>query len=495
MVSACKHKEVFIMTKLFSMKSLACAGAAAFALTLAAVPAPQASAAINATSVNYSAGTLDILKADYASYTKDKSSKNVFIYYGVANGTDTPKKYTLISGAEGKLSDGSSTGISIDISNILGKAKTIRIASDSAGEKNTKDVTLVAAPTLKVSYDSTNATTLAKYEVDNNDVTANITDYTLQYRVGTYGAWTTLLSANNATTMESVIEGAQKLGTTVYVRIAGGKTTDVTKLATTTPWSKEAKLKISGKAKAPKISIKTAALTKAFSLKIGEKSEYQILTGKLAGADLNSDWTPGKADKVGWADIFKDASVDNATSVAVGDAVANDFTILVRTAATTSKAASNVTYQTIKASADSPTKADIEVKPVNGKGKTAEASAASISAKASKMTIGTATGEGTEDVAAAVQYSFDGEKWVNLKKTTQIEYSKTKDGVIYFRFVASDKKNNPSVLPSAITTITIPRDGTTSTDNASKVSGIPVKKNTSGQWTDDTKVNDWNSTT
>jgi hypothetical protein len=494
MVSACKHKEVFIMTKLFSMKSLACAGAAAFALTLAAVPAPQASAAISATSVNYSAGTLDILKADYASYTKDKSSKNVFIYYGVANGTDTPKKYTLITGAEGKLSDDSTDGISIDISNILGKAKTIRIASDSAGEKNTKDVTLAAAPTLKVSYDSSNDTTLAKYEVNGNDATANIANYTLQYRVGTYGAWTTVLSANNGSKMKSVIEGAQKLGTTIYVRIAEGATTNVTSINTTTPWSKEAKLKISGQAKAPKISIKTAALTKAFSLKIGDKSEYQILTGKLADADLQSAWTTGKADKVGWADIFADAKVTNAASVAVGDAVANDFTILVRTAATTSKAASNVTYQTIKASADSPTKADIEVKPVNGKGKTADASAASISAKASKMTIGTANGEGTEEVAASVQYSFDKEKWVTLKKATQIEYSKTKDGVIYFRFVASDKKNNPSVLPSAITTITIPKDGTTSTDNTSKVSGTPVKKN-NGQWTDDTKVNDWNSTT
>jgi hypothetical protein len=475
------------MTKLFSMKSLACAGAAAFALTLAAVPAPQASAAANTASlsgtVDYSAGTLTLEGLTDYTQTSDGAT---FLYYGVASGKDaTVNKLSSIDASQ------DDSKVVLDISNILGKEKTIKVAADAEGKTGVVTKNLAAAPTLKVSYDSANANTLSKFEVDGTDVTSNIAQYSLQYRTGNYGAWKSVVSDDNASTIKSAIENAQKLGTTVYIRIASG-TTSATAATLTSPYSKEAKLKISGQAKAPKISIKTAALTKAFSWKIGDKSEYQIITGTLADGKLASSWTSGKADKVGWATIFTDASVANAATVAVGDAVASDFTIFVRTAATTSKAASNVAYQSILASADSPKQTDVAVKPVTGKGKTPAASAASISAKATKMTIGTEgsknTSGSTEDVAAAIQYSLDGEKWVTLKKDTQIEYDKTTNGKIYFRFVASDKKKNPSVLPSAITTVEIPKDGT---DTA--VSGQTISKS-SGAWADDKAISDWNAT-
>jgi hypothetical protein len=466
------------MTKLFSMKSLACAGAAAFALTLAAVPAPQASAA---NEIDYATGmiTLDTFTGADSANTADKDT---FLYYAAATDAASIKKYTPISVVQ------TSNKITLDVSNVLGKKKTVKIASDAKGENNIYTVEIPAAPTLSLKYAAESLT----YTIDNSD--ADIDTYKMSYKLGAYGAWQTpadsgkSTGSNNSAAIDAAVKSAKALGTTLYVRVAGEDSQSSAKQ--TTPWSKEAKVKIAAQAKAPKISIKTAALTKAFEWKIGEKSEYKIITGGLSGTPTTT-WTPGSADKVGWATIFASASVTDNTSVVNGDAVANDFTILVRTKATDTKSASHIAYQTFKASADSPTKTDIDVRPVQAKSKTATSSAASISAKTSQMKIGGSTST-QEDVAAIMQYSLDGEKWKNLTKATQIEYDKTTDGKIYFRFTAKDKK--ALVLPSAVTEIQIPADGTTSTDNASKVSGKTYAKSGSKWPTSATTVTDWNST-
>jgi hypothetical protein len=440
------------MTKLFSMKSLACAGAAAFALTLAAVPAPQASAA---NTIDYGTGiiTLDTLGNDTV-VTKDKTT---FLYYGVGNDAGSIKKYTALT-----LEGDSSGKVYLDVSNVLGKAKAIKITADAEGTKEVYSVTAPASPTVSLKFNNG----AVEYTLSDSLTAANCL---MSYKMGAYGSWQSITdSSKNEETITAAVKKAQTLGTTIYVRVAGKDTN-----GQTTPWSKEAKLKVSAAAKAPKISIKTAGLTKAFDWKIGNKSEYRIIVGTVKEGTA-TDWVTGKADKTTWETIFSDAKVSDADKVVNGDAVANEFTIQVRTAADTSKgkAASHVASQTFKASVASPTNTQVEVKAVTAK-KGATSSAASITPKT--VTI--------DDKTAVVQYSTDGTKWKNVTKETTLQYDKTDSGKIYLRYTASDKKE--LILPSAVTTVTIPSDGTKDKVTAK------VLEISSNKWSSK-DVNDWN---
>jgi hypothetical protein len=441
------------MTKLFSMKSLACAGAAAFALTLAAVPAPQASAATEG--IDYGTGIITLSTLSDATVTKDKTT---FLYYGVGNDAGSIKKYTAIT------LDGDSNGtVYLDVSNVLGKAKTIKIAADDEGKTVIYSVDAPASPTVSLKFNN------GAVEYTLTGLT-DIDSCLMNYRIGAYGSWQSVASsAKNSDTITAAVKKAQTLGTTIYVRVAG-KNGD----SQSTPWSKEAKLKVSAAAKAPKISIKTAGLTKAFDWKIGNKLEYRIITGTVKEGTATA-WTTGKTDKTTWETIFSDAKVESASDIVKGDAIANEFTIQVRTAADTSKgkAASHVASQTFKASVASPTKTQVEVKAVTAK-KGATSSAASITPKT--VTI--------NDKTAVVQYSTDGTKWKNVTKETTLQYDKTDSGKIYLRYTASDKKE--LILPSAVTTVTIPSDGT-----KDKVTAKVLEIN-SNKWASK-DVNDYNA--
>jgi hypothetical protein len=191
-------------------------------------------------------------------------------------------------------------------------------------------------------------------------------------------------------------------------------------------WSKEAKVKIPARAKAPKASLKLDA-AKAFTWKITNKQEYQI---KVGNSDATG-WKEGSNTADSWSKIFTAAKVSDATVVS-GDAITSDVKIYLRTEKTDKKAASSISVISLKKSAASPTGAAVTVKGLKQSGKTA--SGASIEAKAD------------------IQYSTDGKTWKTLKKNKSVSFTKTEKNVLV-RIAGVSK--NATVLPSLNTSIDI----------------------------------------
>lgn len=484
------------MTKLFSMKSLACAGAMAFALTLTA--APQASAAagpakLEAT-VDYAASEL-VVTVDKGEDAEGNGIADVIktadgegLYFGKGKEASKLKYNSVVTSEDGVSND----KITFDISGLLGKETTVGVSFDAEGTV-AGTVKLEAAPSLKASLDKNDI----KIKVGGTDVAAGLADkafkdYKVQYKVGNYGIWVDGETDDQDGDPELVeaIKKAKILGSTIYVRVAKAKVAETANtsvkaaasLVQTSPWSKEAKVKVAAKAKAPKIKVKTANLTKAFEWKMGSKVEYRVgidtkSTAWKTGGD-KADWSKIVADAVGATpDKDKDKDIVSASiglvaadveQLVAGDAVADDITIQVRTAATEKKDASSISVLKLAASEDSPTVDVIKVAAINTTKKTGTASAASIA-------------PGTVPTGYMAQYSLDdGKKWKKLANEVKLERDKLNGGKVKVRLVGSDAKK--TILPSAVTEVIIPENGTAGQDdNKGNLTGTVIKKD-SKKW-------------
>jgi hypothetical protein len=413
----------FIMTKLFSMKSLAFAGAAAFALTLAA--APQVDAAEVTADVDYNTGTLEVKTGvDQLTETDDGY---VIYYQANKNGTFKAAKYSAIALPKDQKK--------IDISNLMGTATKISLSVDGKEDGNTT-AELKASPKIKATYDATKKEiTLndAKGATDDSKIGTNVNIasggslFVAQVKTGTYGSWENV----EEDTISTIVDQAKALGTTLYIRVAKGTSENLI-----TPWSKEVKVKISAQAKAPKATLKLSA-TK-FTWKISDKQQYKI---KVVETDVTTEWKTGNKRAIGWTTLFTDAGADN--SVVSGDAITADIKIYFRTN-DGKKAASAINVIDLKKSAASPTSSAIEVKikkagrKTNGSVKTPTAAS---------ITVGT----------AGLQYSDDnGTTWKKVTNKTKFK-DFTKE--ILVRVPGKDN----TTLPSLSTHITFDANGETAT--------------------------------
>lgn len=402
------------MTKLFSVKSLAFAGAAAFALTL--VAAPQADAAEATGKI-----TLDVSHLEHVTVTRvandierTETEDGPVIYYQVAKSADKIKdgKYTAI--ADENLGY-------YNLFKFAGKEQYLSISPD--GKKDTATgVAIKAAPKLKVKYSAADG---LEIKINNQDATI------------TSGSGIDGVKAKVGTTVYSVhgvdansIKSNSVLGGTLEVYVMEDNPTDGVASA-----SKVAKLKIAGKPKAPKASLKLDA-TKAFSWKINNKQEYRITVG--GNSTEAGKWITGSGSADGWATIVeKGISKAVADSVVSGDAILADTTISLRTKKD-KKPASAINVIKLEKSADSPTSTAVTVEMTKATyksdGKLQKATGAAIKA------------------AKDIQYSVETGKWKKLGtgKTAKL---KDTNKTVLVRFAGESKKG--TVLPSMNTTITI----------------------------------------
>jgi hypothetical protein len=438
MVSAYNHKEVLIMTKLFSMKSLAFAGAAAFALTLAA--APQADAAQMTASVDYSKGILTVENATLTSSGDDDSGLVVYYQTNKDATKFATKKYTAVTATSNK---------EIDISNLMGKATYIALSTDGKDVpgtvENATTVAIVASPTIKkatfeASTSSITITEKTAGELGNIATNLSGYGYTAQIRRGTYGAWTTATE----TEIKTAVQQAKAIGSTLNIRIAS-----VSGGTQTSPWSKEAKVKISAQAKAPKVALDLAA-TKAFTAKFTDKQEYKIQVGS---SGTPTAWKTGDKTAKSWSALFEDAGA--STSVVSGDAITSDVKLYVRTKADSKKIASATTIIDLKASASAPTSGAVKV----------EVTAATVDTtknKIKKATTAAIVATKAEDGGKDIQYSTDGgEKWNKLAAGATKALKSTNTSILV-RF-PGDKTNY--VLPSRNASITVDFETGNATDS------------------------------
>jgi hypothetical protein len=411
----------FIMTKLFSMKSLAFAGAAAFALTLAA--APQADAATVTATVDYDAGTLTV---DPNGNDLTKTDDGYVIYYQ-ANAKEAKikdNKYSAIALPEDQT---------IDISNLMGKATNISLSVDGKKVEDATKVAIVASPKIKATYSVEDGITLKNGKgsdaiTEGNVASGSSLGFVAQVKTGTYGSWKTV----KEDTISTIVNQAKALGTTLYIRVANGTDGNLT-----TPWSKEVKVKISAQAKAPSATFKLNA-TKAFTWKISNKQQYKIKVGETAV----TGWESGSNTADSWTKIFETVKAD--TSVVSGDAITADVKIYLRTAADEKKkkAASAINVINLEKSVASPTSSAVTIEPT-----------VTTTTKGKKTKITTSA---SIKAVVDIQYSTDdGKKWTLLKTNKTVKFSADKTILVRLPGVGN------TTLPSLNTSL----DFKTSTGN------------------------------
>lgn len=398
------------MTKLFSMKTLAFAGAAAFALTLAA--APKADAAAVQLEYCGDLSYVEISNEDELASTKDGK----VIYYQVAKTADKLKdnKYTPI--ADENLGY-------FNFSKFAGKDQVLSLSTTNGKKADATNFTIKAAPKLKAKYTAASGIELTI------GTTKIATTGSIQEAVEKAGYW-----VEGSASYEDFVKSNLALGGTgeIYVQeilsAEAAKTTFVT-------YSKPAKVKISAKAKAPKVSLKLDA-TKAFEANLSAKQEYII---DCPDAELVGKWADGK--KASWTELVKatGATDAQATQIVSGDAILADIALSVRTKAAGNKAASAINLIQLTKSAASPTtQASIE---------TTKASNWNEKQKKYKTVTGASIKADVD-----IQYSVDnGEKWKVVKagKTQKLKVDQ-KDVLV--RIVTPAK--NGVVLPSLNTKMT-----------------------------------------
>ncbi len=463
------------MTKLFTMKSLAFAGTAAFALALAG--APQAQAEQVGGEVKYDTQTLEITNTNGTVTESDgellQLDDGVLVYYAYGKDAEKAKKYSPIVA---EADDGNKAVY--DISKLFGKEGYIKVAADPLGQQIITEGKLEAAPSLKIKNSKgqlTYSNGSENIDLDTQVLKAEGSTYKLKYKIGAYGEWkeSGSKSEDELSDYEKDLEKGKVLGTTVYVRIA-----KLTEGEQSSPWSKEAKLKIAAKAKAPKISVKTVNITKAFEWKMGEKVEYKI-TATVNGSSKETAWTPGAKEGKSLDDIISAAVAATQNVEAIeqklgeekivqDSALASPIDVQVRTKADDSKGkpASNIAILSLVPSKESPLNSVIPVSVVEGKkGKTASAAAI----------------EPTKEEGYVAQYSTDQKKWKAVGKQVTLQYEKLDSGKVYVRLVSTE--NEYRLLPSAVTTITIPQDGSANAEaeGKNKITATGFKIN-DGEW-------------
>ena len=397
------------MTKLFSMKSAAFAGAAAFALALAAAPQADAAEAsklptVEAVESPAFDGTLKLAVTAPDGEEFIETEDGEVIYYAVVksgNAAPAEKKYVAI--ANENLYDEEEETPYYDFSKYAGKANDLYISLDGKAENATK-VAITAAPKLKVKYSVKDGLEIKIGSATATDIVSGEAIET-KYPDLSEGGYDAVVEAEGKRYVvdgidSTAIKSASVLGATLEVKV---REIDNPFAAP----SKAAKLKIAAKPKAPKVSLKMN-VTKEFKWKISNKQEYLVkVNGKKTA------WADGSNSQDNWASIL--SKVENVKDIVSGDAITADVEISVRTKATDKKAASAITVLKLDKSVGSPTESAVKVEVTEAtykaNGKVQKATGASIVA------------------VKDIQYSVEAGKWKNLKANKTVKLKDTQKDV------------------------------------------------------------------
>ena len=373
------------MTKLFTMKSLAFAGAAAFALTLAAAPQANAAGEKDTSGIKEFRGKvsqLEVIVENNAEQMETPDGK--VIYYQVVNTGNEAKNGKFTAMAEEGLGY-------YNFSKYAGKEKTLYISLDGTVENSTS-VAIVAAPKLKASY---NVTDGLKIQINGTDA-SQIVSYpaiastTLSKDEEKYFGDTGPLKDKRDTVVVAIVEGKEYviegvapkiiksmsvLGGTLELTASEGIENENTSSALNalTSKSKIAKLKIAGKPKAPKVSLKLN-VKKPFVWKVAANQEYMVQVREDKNTVIDGEWVTGSGTDASWSDIISASKAewgDAVTGIVTGDAITKDITLNVRKTASNGKPASIINVIKLNKSADSPTKSSIAVVTYKQSGKIA----------------------------------------------------------------------------------------------------------------------------
>lgn len=468
------------MTKLFSMKSLAFAGAAAFALTLAA--APQADAA----KMNLNVSDLSkVTVADANGNKLTETDDGKVIYYQLLKNKD---EFDSQSGKTAKHKASKYVAITdeglgyYNLSSLAGNGKYLAISPDGTVE-NATGVAIKKAPKLTAKYDGSKTDVKDRLILYIGDDSKSKTAATI-----TTGASVTATDSNGVKYEVKGVDGDLKDITSASV-IGDTLELTVTEIGSTdgvAAESKPAKLKISARAKAPKVSLKLDA-TKAFSFKFGDKLVYKV-QGEILGQQYKStEWVAsGKTDPAkDWKTIISGAKLsglddEKISKIVSGDAITTDIVLNFRTPASGNKGASAITVVKLAKSVDSPTGAALDVKTVKAELKTDSrgttvktATSASITIPKELPTIQYGE-EVTKSGKTEIQWKTSKPVTGDKKREIKFKISKTDTGVktMFIRYAGESK--DKFVLPSLVTTVEVNCDTGVATMNSVKYNGEDI---------------------
>ena len=470
------------MTKLFSMKTLAFAGAAAFALTLAA--APQVSAAEDAkiafdTTTDKNGKLVDNVSID-AAYVKIAASEANIVngkidYYYSSVKSGEPKKWKAVS-TKTYRKDGDFYIVTVPVNEISkNKAAEVYIAADAVGTLKVGPIKCSAAPKLKATINnlaSGPSITLMDGRSELNtgyiSVRSQYSQYSYSYSYSYDYDSDFAFSANVESLKdgkdEYVIEQLQNLadfgGGTVIVEYRSNDT--MTPLAT-------AKLKVPGVANAPKVGLK---LAKGINLNVKDTMSYR--TFKVSDGDAKAQWVAGTGKVESLETIF---GKDNVVKTGDIETLENNMKIQIKTNAKGKKLDSKIGTTTVYASAAAPTATNVKITNQVTTGKNPVTNA-SITFSTTGLTLTQAKSVSNSAIAVLEYKTKGSNKWTEVKSnkpTVTIKNNKLPDE-IYVRVKATDesaKKGKEAAYEVAghVMTITVNKQDPASSipaENASK---------------------------
>lgn len=489
------------MTKLFSVKSLAFAGAAAFALTLTA--APQADAAETTPGIAFEqrmsykteiisktefdkltdeqkkaysplegkkdkyiktteAGFVDAISARVAKVVVSQSAVNIVdgkleYYYASAKTGAEAKKWVAVSTTDYRSEADKNIYFTVPVSEITkGKAADVYIAADAEGAKRTTKIACKAAPKIKASL--TKVTSGASIEIaeKSTKMTAGTIEVKSQYGLFNAACNVADLAEGDEDLIET-LQNAADFGGAAFT-IAYISDDEMTASAT-------AKLKVSATPKAPKVSLKIA---KAFSLKFKDTNQYRTFAKDLEEEDVEKvKWNTGNGQALTMEGLF---GKDNVTATA---ASATDFVLnnTMQLQAKTidkkgKKMDSRIATTTIYKSAATPGAVNATVSNTVKKGKSITTDA-SIKFATTDLALSQAEAVSSGAVVTLQYYDTTSKKWKDVKNTEKavtFKSGKIPDKVyvrvkgVDYKAAKGDTKASYYEAPGRILTITLDKD-------------------------------------
>jgi hypothetical protein len=450
------------MTKLFSMKTLAFAGAAAFALTLAA--APQADA--KTTYVNELIGTVratgnnivvrdnvysyakweDNTMIDYYEVGKDSNdfansavavvsesavtltNGKAEYYYSAAKKDKDPTKWTTVSTDDFKKDENGNYVIVVPITELTkNKAVDLYFATDANGTGKTTKIVYNAAPKIKCTLTSTASGPSISVKQGSTELTTGYISLYSQYNGFSYYG---IDLENGSENLTKMLQRAADFGGATFTVTYKSKDTDTDN--TITPPA-TAKLKVSATPKAPTVGLKIA---KAFTLKFKNTMEYRTF---VKGESEPEKWDDGTNTALTLATLFGDK---NVTKTDPDDYVLNDTMVIqARTAAKGTKTASKITTTTVYKSAATPSAVNVVIKTDTTTKKEVTTTGATIEFNTEGLSLTQNDAVSSSAVVALQYYDSTAKKWQDVKSTNKVVYKSGKvPDTLYVRVKGTDYK-------------------------------------------------------
>jgi hypothetical protein len=431
----------FFMTKLFSMKSLAFAGAAAFALTLAA--APQADAAETAKGgIEWGLEENDVISPDQSEIGVVVSQSAVKItnhtleyYYATVKSSGAKKKWKAVSANEyGDLGSGNYI-FYVPLREITkDKAVDVYISADADGTVQTaKPVSYKAAPKVKATLNNLTSGASIKVTVDGTEVKTG----SLKVK-SVYGGFSEYVDvadlADGDADLQRELKSAADFGGANFIvtYIPERKDTDD---PLTVQLRGTGKLKVSATPKAPKVALK---LAKGFSLKFKDTIKYRTF---VSDTDEPETWTTGNGQALTMDTLF---GTDHVTKTPTDDYVLNDTMVIQAKTydKNQKKMDSKITTTTVYASTATPsalTNVKVEQTVNTNTKKNTTTTDASIKFDTKDLTLTQSATVSSGAVVTLQYYDSTNKKWKDVNTSKGVTFKSGKiPTTVYVRVKATD---------------------------------------------------------